>query len=83
MRGNLRRGGCEAHVIDRSEICSVHQRVASLDGHWGTGLQDTFYLPDGSKAASNGSLIPLLASNVRREVALSHEARVMLGLKPS
>ena len=49
------------------------------------GLEDTFHLPEGAKADSNGPLIEKLAQYVRnagREVASPQEARRMLGLKP-
>jgi len=58
--------------------------VVELGGHLRTGLEDTFYLPDGSKADSNGPLIEKLAQyarNAGREVASPHEARGMLGLE--
>ena len=64
----------------------MHQRVAELGGHLRTGLEDTFYLPDGTKADSNGPLIEKLtqyARNAGREVASPQEARGMLGLKES
>ncbi len=74
----------QATVIGRSEIWPVHQRVAELGGHSRTGLEDTFYLPDGTKADSNGPLIEKLAEyarNAGRDVASPQEARGMLGLK--
>ena len=74
----------QATVIGRSEIWPVHQRVAELGGHLRTGLEDTFYLPDGTKATSNGPLIEQLARyarNAGREVASPQEARGMLGLQ--
>jgi uncharacterized protein (DUF849 family) len=46
-------------------------------------LEDTFYRPDGSRAAGNGVLIEDLAACARRagrEVATPAEARAMLGL---
>ncbi|MGL6109787.1 MAG: 3-keto-5-aminohexanoate cleavage protein, partial [Rubrivivax sp.] len=49
-----------------------------------SGLEDTFYLPDGSRAAGNGVLIEALARCARhagREIASPAEARRMLGLK--
>lgn len=55
-----------------------------LGGHLCTGLEDTFYLPDGTKADSNGPLIEQLAEyarNAGREVASPQEARGMLGLR--
>ena len=57
--------------------------MAELGGHLRTGLEDTFYLPDGTKADSNGPLIEQLAQyarNAGREVASPQEARGMLGL---
>jgi uncharacterized protein (DUF849 family) len=46
-----------------------------------TGLEDTFYLPDGARASGNGALIEALASIAReagREIASPKEARRML-----
>ena len=74
----------QATVIGRSGIWPVHQRVAELGGHLRTGLEDTFYLPDRTKADSNGPLIERLAEyarNAGREVASPLEARGVLGLK--
>jgi uncharacterized protein (DUF849 family) len=71
-------------LIGRSEIWPVHRRTAELGGHLRSGLEDTFYLPDGSKVNSNGPLIEQLARYARdagREVATPAEARVMLGLQ--
>lgn len=48
-----------------------------------TGLEDMFYLPDGTRAGGNGVLIEALAGcahNAGREVASVDEARAMLGL---
>ena len=48
-----------------------------------TGLEDTFYLPDGSRAKGNGDLIEALAQcakNAGRELASPAEARLRLGL---
>jgi 3-keto-5-aminohexanoate cleavage enzyme len=48
-----------------------------------TGLEDTFYLPDGGKASSNGALIDTLARYAReagRVVASPGEARSLMGL---
>ncbi len=76
----------QATVIGRSEIWPVHQGVAELGGHLRTGLEDTFYLPDGTKADSNGPLIEQLARyarNAGRELASPQQARGMLGLKES
>lgn len=71
-------------AIGRSEIWPLHRRCAELGGNLRTGLEDTFYLPDGTKAASNGPLIDAIAAYAReagREVASPAEARAMLGLR--
>jgi uncharacterized protein (DUF849 family) len=70
-------------LIGRAEIWPVHQRTAELGGHLRTGLEDTFYLPDGTRARGNGELIDALAACARRagrEVASPGEARALLGL---
>jgi len=71
-------------AIGRQEIWPLHRRTAELGGHLRTGLEDTFYLPDGSKATSNGQLIAQMANYARacgREVATPDEARQLLKLK--
>ena len=58
----------------------MHRRTAELGGHLRTGLEDTFYLPDGSRSDSNGPLIEALARVAReagREVASPAEARAL------
>ena len=73
----------QATLIGRAEIWPVHQRVAELGGMLRTGLEDSFYLPDGSRAAGNGAMIEALARcarNAGREVASPAEARAILGL---
>jgi uncharacterized protein (DUF849 family) len=73
----------QATLIGRAEIWPVHQRVAELGGMLRTGLEDTFYLPDGERAAGNGALIEALAQcakNAGREVASPQEARKIMGL---
>ena len=70
-------------LIGRSEIWPTHLRTAELGGHLRSGLEDTFYLPDGSKVTSNAPLIEQLARYARdvgREVATPQEARQMLHL---
>ena len=47
------------------------------------GLEDNFYLPDGSMARSNGELVARaarMALDSGRRLATVAEARVMLGL---
>jgi uncharacterized protein (DUF849 family) len=70
-------------AIGRAEIWPLHLRSAELGGHLRSGLEDTFYQPDGSKVTSNGRLIETLASYARkagREVASPAEARKILKL---
>jgi len=71
-------------LIGRAEIWPVHRRTAELGGMLRTGLEDTFYLPGGERAAGNGALVEALARIARecgREVATPAEARARLGLK--
>ena len=70
-------------LIGRSKIWPAHLRTAELGGHLRSGLEDTFYLPDGRKVTSNAPLIEQLARYARdvgREVATPQEARKMLHL---
>ena len=70
-------------LIGRAEIWPVHQKTADLGGMLRTGLEDTFYLPDGERATGNGALIQALARcarNAGREIATPAEARAMLHL---
>jgi len=72
-------------LIGRTEIWPVHQKTADLGGMLRTGLEDTFYLPNGERARGNGELIAALAQcarNAGRPVASAAEARVLLGLVP-
>jgi uncharacterized protein (DUF849 family) len=76
----------QATLIGRQEIWPVHRRVAELGGMLRSGLEDTFYLPDGSRATGNGALIEALAACARdagRTLASPAEARAMLGLAPA
>jgi 3-keto-5-aminohexanoate cleavage enzyme len=69
--------------IGRQEVWALHRRAAELDGHVRTGLEDTFYLPDGAKASSNGALVEALVKIVReagREPATAAETRAAYGL---
>ena len=73
----------QATLIGRQEIWPLHQRAAELGGMLRTGLEDSFYLPDGSRAPGNGALIEALAAcarNAGREVASPAEARAVLHL---
>jgi uncharacterized protein (DUF849 family) len=70
-------------AIGRADIWPLHRRTAELGGNLRTGLEDTFYLPDGRKATSNGQLIEAivrLARGAGREIASPAEARALLHL---
>ena len=70
-------------VIGRDDVWPIHRRTAELGGHLRTGVEDTFYLEDGSKVSGNGPLIAALAQVARdagREPASPAEARQILGL---
>jgi len=74
----------QSTLIGRQEIWPVHQATADLGGMLRTGLEDTFYLPDGARASGNGALIEALARcarNAGREIASPAEARARLGLR--
>ncbi|MGE0500389.1 MAG: 3-keto-5-aminohexanoate cleavage protein [Rhizobiaceae bacterium] len=74
----------QATLIGREDIWPVHRRAAELGGMLRTGLEDTFYLPGGSRARGNGELIAALARVARdagRAIASPAEARAMLGLQ--
>jgi uncharacterized protein (DUF849 family) len=73
-------------LIGRAEIWPVHQKTADMGGMLRTGLEDTFYRPDGERARGNGDLIEALAACAQRAgrgIASPDEARQRLGLKPS
>lgn len=72
----------QATLIGRDEIWETHQKAADLGGMLRTGVEDTFYLPNGDKTTGNGQLIEALARcarNAGRDVASPAEAREMLG----
>ena len=74
----------QATLIGRAEIWPVHQKTADLGGMLRTGLEDTFYLPNGERASGNGALIAELAQCAQRAGRASaspQEARNMLGLR--
>jgi uncharacterized protein (DUF849 family) len=74
----------QATLIGRSEIWQTHQKAAELGGMLRTGVEDTFYLPNGDKTRSNGPLIEALATcatNAGRGIASPAEAREMLGIR--
>ena len=70
-------------AIGREEVWPLHRKAAELGGHVRTGVEDTFYLPDGSKTSGNGPLVEALSTIVReagREPASPEEARRILGI---
>jgi uncharacterized protein (DUF849 family) len=84
LRGYARPGApWQATVIGRADVWPLHQAAAELGGDLRTGLEDTFYLPDGRRARGNGDLIEALVRCARqagREPATPAEARAALGL---
>jgi len=71
-------------AIGRASIWPLHRRTAELGGNLRTGLEDTFYLPDGSKATSNGPLIEAIVRLAREagcEIASPAEARSILHIQ--
>jgi uncharacterized protein (DUF849 family) len=67
----------------REKIWNLHRRCLELGGDVRTGLEDTFYLPNGDRANDNGRLVEALvniAREVGRDPASPVEARQMLGL---
>ncbi len=80
-----RREGCswEVTAIGRQEVWALHRKAAELGGSLRTGLEDTFYRPDGERARGNGDLIEAMvrcARDVGREIATPAEARAAMGL---
>ena len=70
-------------AIGRADVWALHRRAAALGGHLRTGVEDTFYLPDGRRATGNGALIEAMAEVAReqgRGVASVDEARSLFGL---
>ncbi len=82
---DYRRQGCswEVTAIGRQDVWAVHRAAARLGGSLRTGLEDTFYLPNGERARGNGELIEAMVGCAReagREVASPAEAREAMGL---
>ena len=73
----------QSTLIGRAEIWPVHQKTADMGGMLRTGLEDTFYLPNGERASGNGALITELATCAQRAgraIASPDEARALLNL---
>lgn len=70
----------QSTLIGRGDIWPLHRRTAELGGQLRTGLEDTFYLPDGNRARGNGDLVQALAGIAEatgRSVASPEEARAI------
>jgi len=70
--------------IGRKEIWDLQRATVEEGGNVRTGMEDTFYLPNGEKTPGNGALVEALANIVRevgREIATADEAREILGIK--
>ena len=68
----------------RQEVWDLHRRACELGGHLRTGVEDTFYLPNGEKTFSNGMLVDSLAQIVKetgKEVASVSETKAMYGIE--
>lgn len=68
----------QATIIGRQEIWPVHRKTAELGGNLRTGVEDTFYLPNGERTSGNGQLIEALvniAEEAGRSIASPQEAR--------
>jgi 3-keto-5-aminohexanoate cleavage enzyme len=69
--------------IGRQDVWDVHRASAELGGDVRTGLEDTFYLPNGERASTNGALVEALVQTVRdsgRDVADIATTRAAYGL---
>lgn len=67
-------------AIGREEVWPVLRKCAELGGQVRTGLEDTFYLPDGTRAKDNGELISALVKVVKevgREPCRANETRLL------
>lgn len=68
-------------AIGRSEVWDLHRATAEMGGHLRTGVEDTFYMPNGDKTTGNGQLIEALATVARevgREPMTPDETRAFL-----
>jgi 3-keto-5-aminohexanoate cleavage enzyme len=71
----------QAIGIGRAEVWDLHRRTAELGGHLRTGVEDTFYLPNGERARGNGELIETMVAMARecgREPMSPDEVRAEL-----
>ena len=71
-------------AIGRQEVWPLLRKACELGGNVRTGLEDTFYLPDGRRAKTSGELVESLVKILResgREPATSEETMGMIGAK--
>lgn len=69
-------------AIGREEVWPLLRRTSELGGNLRTGVEDTFYLPNGEKTTGNGQLIEALVAIARqtgREPASPDEIRASWG----
>jgi len=70
-------------AIGREEVWDLQRATLELGGHVRTGLEDSFYLPDGTRAGGNGPLVEALVRIVResgREPATVEQTRALFGI---
>jgi len=70
-------------AVGKENIWDLQRKSVELCGNVRTGLEDTFYLPDGSKTNSNGKLIEALVKIVReigKEPTTPKETRKILNI---
>lgn len=68
-------------AIGRDEIWPLHEAAVRLGGDLRTGVEDTFYLPDGSRTDGNGPLVEAIVAIARgegRDIASPDEARAAM-----
>ncbi len=69
--------------IGREEVWPLHRMSAELGGDVRTGLEDTFFLPNGDRVSSNGELVEAMVTLLResgRRPATPAEARTAYGI---
>lgn len=69
-------------AIGREEVWPLLRRTSELGGNLRSGVEDTFYLPNGEKTSGNGALIEALVKIARetgREPATPDEIRTSWG----
>ena len=86
MADNLPEGDHHWGVIGISRVqWTLLAAALSLGGSIRVGVEDNFYLPDGTTARSNGDLVAKgaqMARDAGRRLATVDEARALLGVRP-